>query len=215
MNDGNTSGSGASTRHTGASGRSVRVNNHAIVTPITSAAVVTRTASCTVRHAGASDSASTSPRSPPRVSGPPGDVEHRGGERGGDDERRRGAGRRLPARVRRGNRVIGAAARTPSRRELGRRDRGDVGTSAFEPGVTDHLAGRLEVGAEVVEVEVDVARRGEVDVGQDLGRLDAVGQRVLERLVGEVALRLLAEEELDERFGARRRARRRPAPTPP
>jgi hypothetical protein len=63
--------------------------------------------------------------------------------------------------------------------------------SALEPGVANHLPRRLEVGTEVVEVEVDLARRGEVDVGQRVGGLDAAGQRVLERLVGEVALRLV------------------------
>ena len=99
--------------------------------------------------------------------------------------------------------------------ELGRRDGDEVVHSALESGVADHVPRRLEVDAEVVEVEIDVARRGEVDVGQHLGWFDAGGQGVLERLVGEVALRLLGQEELDQLVGLVRSGRRRPAPTPP
>ena len=42
---------------------------------------------------------------------------------------------------------------------------------------------------------------GEVDVGEDVGGLDAGGQRVLVGLVGEVALGFLAEEEGDQLVG--------------
>ena len=84
MNDGNTSGSGASTRHSGASGRSVRVNSHASVTPITPAAVVTRAASCTVRHAGRQRFAEHLAAVTAEGQRPPGHVQHRGGEGDGD-----------------------------------------------------------------------------------------------------------------------------------
>ena len=167
------------------------------------AAVVTRAASCTVRHAGASDSASTSRAVAAERERPPDDVQHRGGERDGDDDADEVEGdRRSPRCPRRGTGSIGRR-RLVGRgdAELGRRDGGEVVHSALEPGVADHLPRRLEVAAEVVEVEVDVARRGEVDVGQHVGRLDAGGQRVLEGLVGEVALGLLAEQELDQLAG--------------
>ena len=103
-----------------------------------------RAAPC--RHAGAIDSSRTSPRSPPSVNGPPDDVEHRRGERRGDgrpvDDRRR---RRASMR-RRTEASARAQPSRPASRIISRVD--------------------CEVGAEVVEVEVDVAGRGEVDVGQ-------------------------------------------------
>ena len=67
MNDGKTSGSGARTRHSPASGTSLRVSSQASDTPMSAAAIVTMVANCSVRHAGASDSSRISRRSPPSV----------------------------------------------------------------------------------------------------------------------------------------------------
>ena len=104
---------------------------------------------------------------------PPGDVQHRGGEGHGDGDADEVEGDRRAARF--GWRVdrLDVQDRLVACRVIElccrRLDRRDVVHSALESGVADHVPRRLEVGAEVVEVEVDVARRGEVDVGQDVG----------------------------------------------
>src|SRR5687768_1943050 len=71
--------------------------------------------------------------------------------------------------------------------------------SALEARVTDHLSGRLQIATELVEL--DVGRSAELDLRQDVGRLDARRQGILEGLIAEVALRLVVQQEPDQLLG--------------
>ena len=80
------------------------------------------------------------------------------------------------------------------------RPRSDCGArSALEACVTDHLSRRLQVAAELVELDVLPMRRARSR--EDRRRLDTGGERVLERLIREVSLRLLLEQEADQLDG--------------
>ena len=61
--EGNTSGSGASSLHTEASGMSVRTSSHASPVPTTPVMTLTMTAICTVLQSGPTDSCTVSAKS--------------------------------------------------------------------------------------------------------------------------------------------------------
>ena len=133
MNDGNTSGSGARTRHNDAMGRSVRVSSHASDTPIDTVAVGHEDGELH-RSPGRSERLGEHLAAvPAEGERPPGDVHHRGGERHGDGDGRRGGARRVLGRIPVGR----APARfpAPARRPRCRRARpaAIVATSCTQP----------------------------------------------------------------------------------